>query len=161
MPIGVGYGGDAASGVILGADENATHPGSYIWANGNMTIGSTYRANAAPANGLLVQGNVGIGVTAPTAALHLKAGTATANTAPLKLTSGANMTTPEAGAVEFDGTNYYATSGTTRYTLAKTLTATAALTFSAAAANASSTARHFYSNWCSCRRCSYLGNSCR
>lgn len=82
-------------------------------------------------------GNLGIGTTAPTAVLHLKAGTATANTAPLKLTAGTNLTTPEDGAVEFDGTNYYATSGTTRYTLAKTLTATASLTFTTAATSTS------------------------
>ena len=47
-----------------------------------------------------------------TAGLHLKAGTATANTAPLKLTSGVNLTTPEVGAVEFDGTNLFYTDNT-------------------------------------------------
>jgi hypothetical protein len=47
----------------------------------------------------------------------LLAGTATAGTAPLKLTSGTNLTTPEAGAVEFDGTHFYGTVGTTRYQL--------------------------------------------
>jgi len=52
-------------------------------------------------------GNVGIGTTAPTAVLQLKAGTATANTAPLKFTSGTNLTTAEAGAVEYDGTVFY------------------------------------------------------
>jgi len=50
-------------------------------------------------------GNVGIGTTSPTAALHLPAGTATANTAPLKLTSGTNLTTIENGAVEYNGTD--------------------------------------------------------
>lgn len=54
-------------------------------------------------------GNLGIGVTSPTAALHLKAGTASANTAPQKFTSGTLMTTPEAGTVEFDGSFYYLT----------------------------------------------------
>ncbi len=50
--------------------------------------------------------NLGIGVTAPTAVLHLRAGTATANTAPLKLNAGTLLTTPELGAIEFtdDGT---------------------------------------------------------
>jgi hypothetical protein len=52
----------------------------------------------------------------------------------LKFTAGTNLTIPESGAVEFDGTNYYATSGTTRYTLAKTLTATASLDFPSIAA---------------------------
>lgn len=60
-------------------------------------------------------GNLGIGVTSPTAVLHLKAGTATASTAPLKFTSGTNLTTAEAGAMEYNGTNLFFTrSGTTR-----------------------------------------------
>lgn len=46
-------------------------------------------------------GNVGVGVISPTAELHLKAGTATASTAPLKFTSGALNTTAEVGAEEF------------------------------------------------------------
>lgn len=37
-------------------------------------------------------------------ALKLSAGTASANTAPLEFASGTNLTTPEAGAVEYDGT---------------------------------------------------------
>jgi hypothetical protein len=45
------------------------------------------------------------GATTPTAILQLLAGTATANTAPLKFTSGTNLTTPEAGAVEYNGSN--------------------------------------------------------
>jgi len=50
---------------------------------------------------------VGVGVT-PTAVLMLKAGTATASTAPLKFTAGTNLTTAEAGVVEYDGTVFYA-----------------------------------------------------
>lgn len=137
--ITLGTAGDANGGVMFGNDgAGSTSPSSFVWDNGNMAIGSGYKANAAPSNGLLVQGNVGIGLTGPTAVLHLKAGTATASTAPLKLTSGTNLTTPEAGAVEFDGTNYFATSGTTRYTLAKTLMVTSTFTFPAAAATSSS-----------------------
>jgi len=79
----------------------------------------------------------GFGTGTPTAKIHIAAGTATANTAPLKLTSGTNLTTPEAGAVEFDGTNYFVTSSTTRYTLAKTLTATATLDFPSTGASSS------------------------
>lgn len=44
----------------------------------------------------------------------LGAGTATAGTAPLKLTAGTNLTTPEAGAGEYDGTNFYLTRTSTR-----------------------------------------------
>lgn len=80
-------------------------------------------------------GNVGIGTTAPTAVLHLKAGTATASTAPLKFTSGANLTTPEAGAMEYNGTDLFFTrSGTTRetvFTLATDSASPAAKTLSA------------------------------
>ena len=65
-----------------------------------------------------ISGNVGIGTASPTAKLHLKAGTATAGTAPIKLTSGTNLTTPEAGAFEFDGTDLFFTPNTTRETIA-------------------------------------------
>lgn len=59
-------------------------------------------------------GNVGIGQSSPTAALHLKAGTATANTAPLKFTSGTNLTTAEAGAFEYNNTFHVTNSDATR-----------------------------------------------
>jgi len=48
--------------------------------------------------------------------LNLAAGTAT--TAPIKLTSGTNLTTPTSGAVEYDGTNLYFTPNGTRRTVA-------------------------------------------
>lgn len=58
-------------------------------------------------------GNLGIGTSLPTAVLHLKAGTATANTAPQKFTSGTELTTPEAGVLETSGTQLkYSTSTT-------------------------------------------------
>lgn len=46
-------------------------------------------------------------------AVGLKAGTAEAGGAPLKLVSGTNLTTPEAGAIEYDGVNTYITNETT------------------------------------------------
>jgi len=67
------------------------------WNNGNPNIM------------LKVGGNVGIGVGAPTAKLHLAASTATAGTASLKISAGTPLTTPEAGVVEFDGTDWYFT----------------------------------------------------
>jgi hypothetical protein len=57
----------------------------------------------------LLNGNVGIGVTGPTAVLQLKAGTAAASTAPFKLTSGVNLITAEAGAIEFTMDDFFAT----------------------------------------------------
>lgn len=57
-------------------------------------------------------GNVGVGI-APTAYLTLKAGTASASTAPLKFTAGTNQTIPEAGTFEFDGNAFYSTDDVT------------------------------------------------
>lgn len=55
-------------------------------------------------------GNTSCGqLTAPTAKIHIGAGTAAAGTAPLKLTSGTNLTTPEAGAIEFGADDLYFT----------------------------------------------------
>jgi len=54
-------------------------------------------------------GNVGIGLTSPTAKLHLPAGTASANTAPLKFTAGTALGTPECGALEFNDGRFYIT----------------------------------------------------
>lgn len=61
-------------------------------------------------------GSVGVGGVTPTAILHLKAGTATASTAPLKFNSGTVLTSPEAGAVEFNTDDFFATitTGTAR-----------------------------------------------
>ena len=60
--------------------------------------------------------NIGLSLpNAPaTATLHIRAGTATAGSAPLKFTAGTNLTTPENGAFEFDGTNLYFTVGGVR-----------------------------------------------
>lgn len=66
-------------------------------------------------------GNVGIGgVISPTARLHLPAGTATANSAPLRFTSGTLLSVPVPGAVEFLTDAYYATitTGAARRTFA-------------------------------------------
>lgn len=63
---------------------------------------------------IIANGNVGIGQTSPTAVLHIKAGTATAGTAPLKLTAGTNLTTAEAGAMEYNNTPHFTNSDATR-----------------------------------------------
>lgn len=57
---------------------------------------------------ILNGGNFGLGVT-PTAVLHLKAGTAAASTAPFKLTSGTVLSSAEAGAIEFNADDFFAT----------------------------------------------------
>jgi hypothetical protein len=56
---------------------------------------------------------VGIaGVNNPTARLHLPSSGGAAESAPLKFTSGTNTSTPEAGAMEYDGTNLRFSIGT-------------------------------------------------
>ena len=78
-----------------------------LWATD--VTSSSFTADGAGTDANSLMNNVGIGVASAsvTAVLHLKAGTATAGTAPIKLTSGTNLTTPEAGVFEFDGTNLY------------------------------------------------------
>jgi hypothetical protein len=73
--------------------------------------------------------NIAAGVTSATARVHLAQGTATASTAPLKFTSGTNLTTAEAGAMEFNGTNLFFSPSTTRHTVNHGLTGSATLNF--------------------------------
>jgi hypothetical protein len=55
----------------------------------------------------------GVNMRTPTASLHIGAGTT--SIAPLKLTSGTNLTTPADGAMEYDASHLYFTIGSTRY----------------------------------------------
>jgi hypothetical protein len=61
------------------------------------------------------------GATSPTAVLQIAPGGSAAGSAPLKLTAGTNLSTPEDGAIEYDGTDYYVSEGTTRYKLVRAL----------------------------------------
>lgn len=61
------------------------------------------------------------GTTAPTAILHLAAGTTTANTGPLKFTSGTNLTTAESGIVEYNNRHYFSNSSLLRFPVGGTL----------------------------------------
>ena len=92
-------------------------------ASNQMAIGNALFGTTISGTGTTISpGFLGVFVTSPTAKLHLPAGTATANTAPLKFTSGVNLTAAEAGAMEWDGTNLFITqtSGPTRKTIAFT-----------------------------------------
>ena len=106
--------------VFSGADGTTFIPAASIVAEVDGTPGTsdmpgrllfkTTADGAATATTALTIDNaqrVGVGVT-PTAVLMLKAGTATASTAPLKFTSGTILTAAEAGVVEYDGTVFYA-----------------------------------------------------
>lgn len=93
-------------------------------ANGDVVIGT----------GSNTMGVVNALATSRTAYWHLKAGTATASTAPLKFTSGTNLTTAENGAVEYDGTNFFVSSSSTRYTVAKILSNSSTIDFGSVSA---------------------------
>lgn len=66
---------------------------NFTWTNASSTLTITGSQS--------ISVNLGIGQTSPSARLHIAAGTTAANTAPIKLTSGSLLTTPEIGAVEF------------------------------------------------------------
>jgi hypothetical protein len=87
--------------------------------------------NGAP-NGVILDSlnRFGVGMTTPTANLHLKVGSSAPKTAPLKFTSGVLMTTPEAGAMEFVLENlYFTTNNAVRHNVNHGLTASATLNF--------------------------------
>ncbi|MBW2937796.1 hypothetical protein KXJ69_06730 [Aureisphaera sp. CAU 1614] len=124
---GSGKSGDAAN-IEFETDGNHS-AGSYptkiefnVTPSGNTSVGDSEMV-------IRSTGNVGIGVVNPTAVLEIKAGTSTANSAPLKLTSGSNLSSTEAGAVEYDGTHLYFTPSTSRKILLKGLTNTGNLDF--------------------------------
>jgi len=66
----------------------------------------------------LTTGEMGIGVSAPTASLNIKAGTAT--NPPLKFTSGTDLTNPEVGSVEYDGCRLKVTNVATQKAIDRT-----------------------------------------
>lgn len=91
-----GFNNSDNNSIVIGA--NAIGAGANTVVIGDANITQTY-----------LKGNLSLGVTPPTASLHIKAGTATAGTAPLKFTTGTNLTTPEAGVMEYDATNLFFT----------------------------------------------------
>jgi len=88
--------------------------------NGPLRFGSTLTQPLGEYARFNTNGQLGLGITSTSATVHIQAGSATAGSAPIKLTSGTVMTTPEAGAFEFDGTNLFFTIGGTRKTVTLT-----------------------------------------
>lgn len=127
---GGGNGGLNTNGVAATANTGSGGGGS-----GNGTSAGQGYAGGAGGSGIVIiryltspsqaitlvgdaAGRVAVSHTSPTAFLHLPSSSGAGNFAPLKFTSGTNLTTAEAGAVEYDGTRlYYTTSTPTRITL--------------------------------------------
>jgi hypothetical protein len=112
----------AGKGMALFADSNSS---AFIYSdNGNFDITSdtkarieastfglgTLRFRVDNSGSAYVTNKMYVGGTVvPTALIHLKAGTSTATTSPLKFTSGSLLATPESGSVEFNGDKLYLT----------------------------------------------------
>lgn len=95
--------------------KNSTRNVQYLWdeANSRGTLNTQGLSFPLTFNGIASVYSNGLylgalGVT-PTAVLHLKAGTANANTAPQKNTAGVLLTTPEALASEVNASSFYKT----------------------------------------------------
>ncbi len=103
---------------ILAGDGTSTAPGISFSNSPSMGLYNAASGNLGFVTGgiermrIISNGNFGFGVTNPSALLHLKAGTASPNSAPLKFQTGTLLTTSEAGAVEYDGSNLYYTDST-------------------------------------------------
>ncbi|MES3005008.1 MAG: tail fiber domain-containing protein [Patescibacteria group bacterium] len=78
-------------------------PGSRLSVSGGATIGAGYDTTAAPSNGLLVQGNVGVGTSTPQ--VKLEVSSATSNTSILRLSNvfSAIVADDVLGSVQFFG----------------------------------------------------------
>lgn len=99
---------------IYGLTTRAVAGSSYDWLLFSAG-GNTILANPTGTDNFLTSGKFGFGSLGltPSALVNIAAGTATANTAPLKFTSGTNLTTAEAGAVEYNGSNFFMTATAT------------------------------------------------
>jgi len=90
---------------------------------GTVANSATYAVLTCDNSSTLGAPNVGVATASPTARLHLPAGAAGASRAPLKFTSGTNLTSVENGTVEYDGTHLYFSAGGSRYQLDRPLSA--------------------------------------
>ena len=94
---------------------------STVQSIGSVTVNSNTNSTSSTSGavvitgGLGVSGNVYIGTgLSVSGSATFRSGTSATGTAPIYLTSGTNLTTPESGALEFDGTYLYFTPSTVR-----------------------------------------------
>ncbi|AZZ37203.1 hypothetical protein CIK05_10535 [Bdellovibrio sp. qaytius] len=102
----ISFAGDRAVYSYNGATSATVRAGiAYMGSTGSMNF-MTMNSNQMTLN---ASGYLGIGTTTPTAMLHIAAGTV--SKAPLKLTSGTLLTTPQSGTIEYNGFDYFVTDG--------------------------------------------------
>lgn len=108
---------DQEGGDLYLSSGTATGSGSSKIFFETATPGASGSADRNPSTKMVLDGNgsLGVGVLAPTAKLHLAAGSTQENSAPLKFTSGPLLTTPEDGVMEFLTNTLYFTSGGVRH----------------------------------------------
>jgi hypothetical protein len=108
--------GPAATAIEVYARENFTNTAQgteyqvYTAPTGTTTRTLNLKINSDGINVVgngIFSGSVGIATTVPTAILQI--GVGTAGRAPLKFSAGTNLSTPEAGAIEYDGRTFYST----------------------------------------------------
>lgn len=103
---------------------------------GNVIYGVNLYQSTTSSSTPTTTGRIGIGVTTPTAFLHLQAPTTAASTGQIKLAEGSRQTAAENGTINYVADNLEFVETSTVYTLAKTLTATATLDFGSTLAGA-------------------------
>ena len=98
--------GRADQNTLVGATNSFSDNSARLQVNGSQTTSA----------------NLGVGgITSMSAKVHIAGSDGSAGTAPVKLTAGAVLATPENGAIEFDGNDLYLTENAARYKLAKTI----------------------------------------
>ncbi len=105
-----------ASGISRGLWINSVITAAADWRSLEITpnVGYAIYQSGATAKNYL-NGLSGFGITGASARVHLGAGTATASTAPLKFTTGTNLTAVEAGVMEFSSSLLYFSPSASRY----------------------------------------------
>lgn len=119
IPMGLIVGSQITANGVVRTITSITNAQDFVvdtavdWSNGGTGYTFTYRnpyisLRDGSTTMFVVDPNglTGIGVALPLSILHLKAGTATANTAPLQFSSGTIETTARAGTHEYNGSHY-------------------------------------------------------
>lgn len=112
--------GDGSYSLTTGSNNVFIGP-NLKYANGTvdgyLTLKNALFGNNLTADGTTIptNGRLGAFISNPSARFQIGAGTS--SLAPFKLTSGTSLSSPEAGAMEFDGTSLFFTPSSTRYNI--------------------------------------------